>query len=631
MADENYKRKLTAILSADVVGYSLLMADNELATIAILKSYKETMTSVIREHNGRVVDAPGDNLLAEFASALDAVKSAVEIQKTISAKNAEQPDHPQMQFRIGINIGDVIHEGDSIYGDGVNVAARIESLADPGGVCISRSVFDHVKKMQDYGFEYLGEQTVKNISELVRIYKVLTAKEHAGKVIGEKRFVGRMSRRGALVAILALGIIAGGLFSYYLYLYQSGRIEPASIERMALPLPDKPSIAVLPFDNMSDDPKQEYFSDGITDEIITALAKIPDLLVIARNSTFVYKGKPVKIKQVSEDLGVHYVLEGGVRKAGDRIRIIVQLIDAIKGYHIWAERYDGKLVDIFELQDQFTQKIVAALAVKLTPERERHIADRGTKNIEAYDAYLQGLGHYFPQTSENLGKTVLYLKKAVELDPDFALGHATLAGAYVIILSRYYAKDLGIPDVRSLIKKHTKLAFKNPSAKAYQIAAWGKLFNGQVDKGLELAEQAFALEPSNDRSCLTMGGALIYTGRSGEAIPFLEQAMRINPEYPAMYLLWLGVAQFCEGQMQEAANTLGRTRIRNPNTSPVFQIAANEYAGRGEENPAILSEYLKIRGWKEMLPIKEIVKWYQFKDQEDRNLFVEGLRKAGLK
>jgi len=630
MADENYKRKLTAILSADVVGYSLLMADNELATVAILKSYKETMTSVIQEHNGRVVDAPGDNLLAEFASALDAVNSAVEIQEAISVKNASLPDNQQMQFRIGINIGDVIHEGDSIYGDGVNVAARIESLADPGGVCISRSVFDHVKKMQDFGFEYLGEQMVKNITEPVRIYKVLTAKQHAGKVIGEKRFVGRMSRRGAFAAILSLGIIAGGLFSYYLYLYQSGRIEPASVESMALPLPDKPSIAVLPFDNMSDDPKQEYFSDGITDEIITALAKIPDVLVIARNSTFVYKDKPVKIKQVSEDLGVHYVLEGGVRKAGDRIRINVQLIDAIKGYHIWAERYDGKLVDIFELQDQFTRKIVAALAVKLTPDRERLVAGRGTRNVEAYDAYLQGLGLRFPQTSENLGKALYYFKKAVELDPEFAEGHATLAGTYNIILSRDYAKELGISDVRSLREKHLELAFKNPSSKAYKVAAWKNIFNGQVDKAMEQAERAFALEPSNDLNCLVMGAALTYTGRSAEAIPFIEKAMRINPEYPAMYLQFLGIAQFCDEQMQQAATTFERARTRNPATAPYFQIAAYEYLGRGEENPDLLAQYIKIRGWEKPPPLKAIIRWYQFKDQKDRDLFVEGLRKAGF-
>jgi TolB-like protein/class 3 adenylate cyclase len=631
MADENYRRKLTAILSADVAGYSRLMGDDEVATVSTLKSYREIITENVKAFNGRVVDSPGDNILSEFRSIVDAVKCAVAIQEGLREKNDKLPENRKMNFRIGVNLGDVIQDGDRIYGDGVNIAARIEGLADPGGVALSGTAFDNIRNKLECGYQFSGEHAVKNIANPVRVYKILTNPECAGKVIGEKRFLGWMSRRVAMALILSLAILTGGLVSYFIYLHQTGRIEHAVIEKMAFPLPDKPSIAVLPFDNMSADPAQEYFSDGITDEVITALAKIPHVLVIARNSTFVYKGKPVKIKQVSQDLGVHYVLEGGVRRDNDRIRINVQLIDAIKGYHVWAERYEGKLVDIFKLQDQFTQKIVAALAVKLTPEKERHIADRGTKNVEAYDAYLQGLGHYFPQTSENLGKALPYLKRAVELDPDFAIGHATLAGAYSVIMARLYAKELGITDVRSLLKRHLELAFKNPSSKAYQVAAWGNVWKGQTHKAMEQAERAFALEPGNDRSCLAMAGALIYSGRSAEAIPFLDKAMRINPEYPAVYLWWLGVAQFCEEQMQKAASTFERTRTRNPHLAPWFQIAAYEYTGRGEENPDILSEYLKIRGWKERLPIKSIMQWYQFKDQKDRDILILGLRKAGFK
>ena len=433
-----------------------------------------------------------------------------------------------------------------------------------------------------------------------------------------------------MAAIVLLVVVAGGLIGWNIYLQQSKKVEPASVDQMALSLPDRPSIAVLPFDNMSTDPEQEYFCDGFTDEIITALAKIPDLFVIARNSTFFYKGKSVKIKQVSEELGVQYVLEGGVQRAGNRIRINVQLIDAIKGYHIWAERYDGKMVDIFELQDKFTPKIVASLAVKLTPEKEQSIADRGTNNIEAYDAYLQSQGHWFPQTSENLGKAVAYLKKAIELDPDFTRAHALLAGAYSIIQGRAYDKDLGISDVSSLLQKHLKVAFKNPSLMAYLVAAWANIWKGQGDKALEHAERAFALEPNNSTCNLAMGGALIYTGRPGEAKTFVEKAMRINPNYPAMYLFWLGVAQFCEEQMKEAATTFERTRKRNPHLAPYFQIAAYEYIGRGEENPKILAEYLKIRGWKDKPPIKKITPWYQFKNPRHRELLVNGLKKAGF-
>ena len=272
--------------------------------------------------------------------------------------------------------------------------------------------------------------------------------------VRHKQWIKSMPGRWQLVMVcILIGIISGA--SVFIFLKDrlfAPRFDVASIEKMAFPLPDKPSIAVLPFHNLSGDPEQEYFCDGFTDEIITSLAKIPDLFVIARNSTFVYKGKSVKIKQVSEDLGVHYVLEGGVQRDGDRIRINVQLIDAIKGYHIWAERYDGKMIDIFAMQDKFTQKIIAELAIKLTPEKKQNIADHGTKNIEAYDAYLQGRGHYSLQTSENIGKALPYFKKAVELDPDFAVGHATLAKTYVVINSRHYAKDLGISNIRSLIQ-----------------------------------------------------------------------------------------------------------------------------------------------------------------------------------
>ena len=631
MADENYRRKLTAILSADVAGYSRLMGDDEIATVSTLKSHRNLIADKVQVFNGRIVDSPGDNILSEFRSIVDAVSCAIAIQEGLREQNNHLPENRKMLFRIGVNLGDVIQDGNRIYGDGVNIAARIEGLAEPGGVAISGTAFDNIRNKLECGYQFSGEHKVKNIANPVRVYKVLTSPECAGKVIGEKRFLGWMSRRVAMASILSLAIIIGGLVSYFIYLHQTGRIEPAAIEKMAFPLPDKPSIAVMPFDNMSADPEQEYFSDGITDEVITALAKIPHILVIARNSTFVYKGKPVEINQVSQDLGVHYVLEGGVRRDGDRIRINVQLIDAIKGYHVWADRYDGELDNIFKLQDQFTQKIVTALAVKLTPEKKQQIADRGTKNVEAYDAYLQGLGHYYPQTSENLGKALPYFKKAVELDPDFAIGHATLAGAYSVIMARLYAKDLGITDVPSLLKRHLKLAFKKPSSRAYQVAAWGNIWKGQTQEAMEQAEHAYALEPSNDRSCLTMGGALIYSGRSAEAIPFLEKAMRINPEYPAMFLFWLGVAQFCEEQMYKAASTFERTRKRNPHTAPWFQMAAYEYTGRGEENPDILSEYLKIRGWKKGPPVKSIMQWYQFKNEKDQELLIQGLRKAGYK
>jgi len=364
MSEEPVKRKLSAILSADVKGYSRLMGEDEVATIRTLEDYRQVVSGLIKKHRGRVVDSPGDNVLAEFASVVDAVQSAVEIQKELKERNAGLPENRKMQFRIGINLGDVVEEGERIYGDGVNVAARIEGLAEGGGICISGTAFDQVKNKLKLGYEYLGDHTVKNIAEPVRVYKVLMEPEHAGKVIGETRPQPKQWRWAAIGAVAIL-IIVSGVFAIWNF-YLRPDVEPASLEKLAFPLPEKPSIAVLPFTNMSEDPKQEYFSDGITEEIITALSKTPKMLVIGRNSTFSYKGKPVKVHQVAEELGVQYVLEGSVRKAGDKIRITAQLIDALTGHHLWAERYDKDLKDIFALQDEITRKIFTALQVKLT-------------------------------------------------------------------------------------------------------------------------------------------------------------------------------------------------------------------------------------------------------------------------
>jgi adenylate cyclase len=314
MAEERAKRKLSGILSADAVGYSRLMEQDEASTIRTLEESKELMANLIEQNRGRVVDDPGDNLLAEFGSVVDAVDCAVKIQQELKAKNAELSDDKKMEFRIGVNLGDVVEEASRIYGDGVNIAARIEGLAGPGGIAISRTAYDHLKNKLRLGYEYLGEHSVKNISEPVQVYRVLMDPESAGKVIGEKRFLGKISRRVAIALIIILVIVAGGLLSWIIYSHQSKKVEAASLDRMAYPLPEKPSIAVLAFDNLSGDPDQEYISDGLTEEIITGLSKVPELFVIARNSSFYYKGKPVKIQQVSEELGVRYVLEGSVRR-----------------------------------------------------------------------------------------------------------------------------------------------------------------------------------------------------------------------------------------------------------------------------------------------------------------------------
>jgi TolB-like protein/class 3 adenylate cyclase len=431
MATEDFKRKLTAILSADVKGYSRLMGEDEEATVRTITAHRKVITSVIQKYRGRVVDSPGDNILAEFVSVVDAVQSAVEIQEVIRAKNAELPEERKMEFRIGINLGDVIQEGERIYGDGVNIAARVEGLADPGGICISGSAYEQIENKLALGYEYIGEHTVKNIVKPIRAYRVPTGPETLQKVIDEKGPAPGW-QRAALAVVIALVVVAGGVAIWKSYRPPTAPMEVASVEKMAFPLPDKPSIAVLPFNNLSGDPEQEYLSDGLTEEIISALGSVPKLFVIARNSTFTYKGKPVKVQQVSEELGVRYVLEGSVKKAGDKIRVTAQLIDALDGHHLWAKRYDRNLDDIFALQDEITKKIITAMQVKLTEGEQVRAAAKGTDSLEAYLKYLQASELIFRLNPESNALGRQLTEEAIALDPDYAWAYFLLARTHLV-------------------------------------------------------------------------------------------------------------------------------------------------------------------------------------------------------
>ncbi len=396
MDQDKIKRKLTTILSADVKGYSRLMGEDEEWTLRTLNSYKGLIRNLVGEHRGRVVGSPGDNVLAEFASVVDAVECAVEIQQVLRAKNALLPEARKMEFRIGINLGDVIEEEDSIYGDGVNIAARLEGLAEAGGICISGSAYEQIENKIPLHYDYLGEHEVKNIAKPVRVYRARIDPEGVREEKGS-RIKDKGKRKIAIGVIVALLIVAAAVAIWQFVLRPtSSKMEVASKEKMAFPLPDKPSIAVLPFVNLSGDPKQEFFSDGITEDIITALSKIPKLFVIARNSTFTYKGKPVKVKQVSEELGVRYVLEGSVQKSGDRVRITAQLIDALTGHHLWSERYDRDLKDLFALQDEVTMKILMAMQVKLTEGEQASLGEKHFSGKQGLDCYLKVLeaSHY---------------------------------------------------------------------------------------------------------------------------------------------------------------------------------------------------------------------------------------------
>src|SRR5713226_6398198 len=403
------ERKLAAIFSTDVAGYSRLMGDDEEATIRTLTACREIISSLIQHYRGRVVDSPGDNLLAEFASVVDAVRSAVDIQHALKEKNAELPPHRKMQFRIGINLGDVIVEGERLYGDGVNIAARLESLAIPGGICISGTVYDQIETKLSLQYEYQGEQTVKNIAKPVRVYRLgvdesssQKSSSQQAKVEAPKRRRVRPAHRWVVagLVLVTITIVAVRYLPFSLLATRHSVLGTEEAKPPSLPLPDKPSLIVLPFVNMSEDPKQEYFSDGLTEVLTGDLSKISSLFVIARNTAFTYKGKAANVHDVGREMGVRYVLEGSVQKADQRVRITTQLIDATTGYHLWSEQYDRPLQDLFALQDEIVQKIMTTLKLQLTLQEYGYSARKHTDNLEAYDAFLRGVEYSLRVTKE---------------------------------------------------------------------------------------------------------------------------------------------------------------------------------------------------------------------------------------
>ena len=631
MNTEEFGRKLAAILSADVKGYSRLMGDDEEHTVKTITAYRKTISDLIFKHKGRVVDSPGDNILAEFGSALNAVNSAIEIQETLKEKNADLPDSRKMVFRIGINLGDIIHEGDRIYGDGVNVAARIEGLSDPGGVCISRNVYDQVKKkLTDLGYEYIGAHDVKNISEPVRVYKILTEPEYAGKVIGEEAPKPAWTRK-ATAALVALAVVACVLAAWNLYTRRLS-IETTSIKKMAFPLPDKPSIAVLPFDNLSGDSEQDYFSDGITESIITALSNVSNLFVIARNSTFTYKGKPVKVQQVAQELGVRYVLEGSVQRSGDRVRITAQLNDALKGHHLWAEQYDRKLDEIFVLQDDITARVAMALEVKLTEGEQARIRRGKTDNPKAYEYFLRGLEICRRFTKEDNAQARKLFEKAVEIDPKFAYAWQEI-GRMHYRDARFGWTDSPAESLKLAEELAQKTLTVNDSdATAYATLSLVYMARRQHEKAVAYGEKALELAPNFADVNVMIALPFYYSGRPQEAIGLVKKAMRLSPYYPDWYLPVLGHAYRLTGQYKEAIDALESWRDRaNPRSELPYLMLAFTYieAGREEDANKAVVEILK-RKPKASIEGYAKSKFFAYKDPAEIKRALESLRKAGL-
>lgn len=582
------ERRLAAILAADVVGYTRLMGQDEAGTLAALKAHREEFVQPkIVEHRGRLIKLMGDGVLVEFASVVDALACAAELQSGMAERNGQASDKPQIVFRIGINLGDVIVEGDDLYGDGVNVASRLESLAEPGGICISAKVYNEVKNKLALSYEDLGEREVKNVSEPIRVYLIVP---------------GRTTDTASAAADVDLA------------------------------LPEKPSIAVLPFNNMSGDPEQEFFADGISEDLITALSKVRWFFVIARNSTFTYKGKAVVVKQVAKELGVRYVLEGSVRKSGNRVRITAQLIDATTGRHVWAERYDRQIEDIFELQDEMSRTIAGAVEPELSAAERDRVLTKPPDNLDAWESYQRGLWNmWFYEREPNLEAEVL-LRRATELDPRFAPAYAY--GTYVqyqrVIMGWSEDPQKNLSAGMALAERALALDDKDPIA--YFAIGRIHMMEGRHDDSIAALETAIELNPSFAQSHHGLGMAFALAGRLDEAKAALCMAERLSPRDPILWASTVVYALACilSGDYEEALNWARRT-IRNPRAKGYWphsvHAAALAQIGRIDEARNALAAALEALP---ELSISYLKKTLPTKQPNALDPYIEGLRQAGL-
>jgi len=581
MIQEGFKRKLTAILSADVVGYSRLMGEDEDTTVQTLTTYRDVISSLIKDHKGRVVDSPGDNILAEFVSVVNSLRCAWDVQQEIKSRNADLPENRRMNFRIGINLGDVIEKEDRIYGDGVNIAARLEGLAEEGGVCISGTAYDHVKTKLPFRYEYQGEQKVKNIKEPVRIYKVLIEKDVDELILDKK-----------------------------------------------LELPDKPSVAVLPFKNLSGDPGQEFFCDGFTEDITTTLAKIPRMFVISRESSFTFKGKSVQTQDIGRELGVRYVLEGSIQKFGDEIRITAQLIDATNGHHLWAEKYDRELKNIFAMKDEITMKIATVLQVKLT---DGEMANWGpeTESFEAYIKVMQSWEHFRAFTPDDNILSRQKAKEALDLDPNYS--SATEMFAWTLLMDGVFGTS---KTPEKSIEQALELAQKvldrgDSDAGAHFLIGYAYSRKGQFDKAISELEIARDLFPNNADINAGLGAILNDAGKPEEAISVLKNAIRLNPIPPGWYLGRLGDAYRLTRQYEKAVHKYKEAIQLQPDDMISHLNLALCYVNLGREADAHAEakEVLRINP---KFSAESYAKHILLKDEASKKLFIDGMRKAGL-
>ncbi len=585
------ERRLAAILAADAVGYTSLMGADEAGTLRRFTDLRKVVLEpLIAVHHGRIVKLMGDGLLVEFASVVGALTCALAWQAGVAEHQASADDDRRLGFRIGINLGDVIVDGEDIHGDGVNVAARLEALAEPGGICLSDDAYRQVRGKVEADFEDLGDRELKNVAEPVRVYRVKTA---------------------------ASGIVAA---------------RPAG---EPLPLPDKPSIAVLPFSNMSGDDEQEYFADGITEDLVTALSKIRWFFVIARNSTFTYKGQAVEVTQVARELGVRYVIEGSVRRAGNRVRITAQLIDATTGRHVWAERYDRLIEDIFELQDEMAQTIVGAVEPELSAAERESAVRKPPESLDAWETYQRGLWHLWNFNKEDNAEAQRLLRKAQDLDPGFATAYAFESYSHYLHAMLGFAEDPAESLATALAAAKKALALDDKDPVAYFAAGRVYMMRGQHDDSVAELERAVALNPGFGLAHHGLGCALMLSGRLEEAAEELDKAIRLSPRDPVLWGTMSFRSLTCTLMHDyEAAIEWGRRAMHEPRSadggywSCAVLASALGNVGRTAEARELLDEALRR---KPDLSLAYLEKTFQTKEPGALEPYLDGLRKAGLK
>jgi len=581
-------RRLVAVFAADVEGYSRLMGDDEIGTLKGLTERRAILDGLIADHRGRIANTAGDSVLAEFGSAVDAVQCAVEAQAALADANVSLPAHKRIDFRIGVHIGDVLIRAGDLFGDGVNIAARLQSIAKPGGVCISGATYDQVRKALPVTFVDLGAQQVKNIQEPIRAYQVGSPSE---------------TQEAALARV----------------------VEAESPP----PLPDKPSIAVLPFQNMSGDPEQEYFADGMVEEIITALSRFKWLFVIARNSSFTFKGKAVDIKEVGRRLGVRYVLEGSVRKAAGKVRIAGQLIDAVTGAHIWADRFERDLSDVFALQDEVTVAVVSAIQPKLLQTEIAMATRRRPDNLTAYDCYLRAMPQFYLSTREGFAETIRLAHRALEMDPRFGLIAALASACHSNSVLLGYAIDPQFDRKEAVRLCRLALSVDDSDPETLAIAtvvsAW---MVGDCESSIELADRAVALNPNSFLAWHGRGWVYNIAGLPEEAVQSFERAIRMSPVDPLLHSSFAGMGYaFIElGRFDEAILAGKKALRQNPSYSSAFRCLASAYAhlGRDAEAREAAARLLEVD------PAFTISSWIARGGRSNAKLTIEGLRKAGL-